>query len=61
MRIKVLMVEFAVPALFREHNEGHEVIIPPRSIITMRLERSKVPFGIIKFKSKSRQPQEFKT
>lgn len=41
--------------LFHDQEEGQGIIIPPRSVLRMRVGQEEVPFCIIKFESKSRR------
>lgn len=47
--------------LFRDNNEGHGVIIPPRSVVRMRVEPCEIPFGFVRFKAKTHRHADFKT
>lgn len=47
--------------LFRDNDEGHGVTVPPRSVVRMRVERSELPFGLIRFEAKARRHTDFKT
>lgn len=47
--------------LFRDNNEGHGVTISPRSVVRMRVERSEMPFGFVRFEAKTRRHAGFKT
>lgn len=47
--------------LFRDNNEGHGVTIHPRSVVRMRVERSEMPFGFVRFEAKTRRHADFKT
>lgn len=47
--------------LYRDHSEGHGVTIPPRSVLRMRMERSELPFSLMRFESKARRHYLFKT
>lgn len=47
--------------LFCDNNEDHGVTIPPHSVVRMRVERSEMPFGLIRFEAKARRHTDFKT
>lgn len=61
MRIGAPMVEFNSSRCCSDHNKGHGVTIPSRSVIRMHVEDSKIPFGVVKFESKARRHDQFKT
>lgn len=42
-------------------NGGHGVTIPPRSVVRMRMERSEMPFGFVRFEAKARRHADFKS
>lgn len=54
MKIEILLAGPRIFTLFRDHPEGHGVTIPPRSILRMRVERSELPFSLMRFESKAR-------
>lgn len=35
--------------LFRDNNEGHRISLPPKCVIRMRVERSELPFKMVRF------------
>lgn len=45
--------------LFRDNAEGHGVTISPCSVVRMRVERSEIPFGLIRFEAKARRHSDF--
>lgn len=44
---------------FRDNNDSLGVTIPLRLVVRMRVERSEIPFGFVRFESKARRQADF--